>query len=64
MSLVVGLGISLAGGPVAGNLTGTAILLLGGLGLYLRLYSTAEDWDRRPPPNSPWRPGGGSGTFS
>jgi hypothetical protein len=42
VSLLVGFGISLAGRPVAGNLTGTAILLLGGLGLYLRFHSTAR----------------------
>ncbi|MHC4067296.1 MAG: DUF5808 domain-containing protein, partial [Planctomycetota bacterium] len=42
LSLAVGLGISLAGWPVAGNLTATAILLLSGLGLYLRMYYTAR----------------------
>ncbi len=43
MSLLVGLGISfLAGRPVAGNLTGTAFLLLGALGLYLRFHSRAR----------------------
>ena len=38
LSLLVGLGITLAGRPVAGNLTGTAVLLLGGCGLYLRFH--------------------------
>jgi uncharacterized membrane protein len=42
LSLFVGLGISVAGAPVVGNLTATAILLLGGLGLYLRMYYTAR----------------------
>ena len=42
LSLSIGLGISLAGWPVAGNLTGTAVLLLGALGLYLRLYYGAR----------------------
>lgn len=42
LSLLVGLGISLAGRPVTGNLTGTAVLLLGGVGLYLRFYSRAR----------------------
>lgn len=39
ISLLVGLTISVAGHPVRGNLTGTAVLLLAGLGLYLRSYS-------------------------
>jgi uncharacterized membrane protein len=38
LALVVGFGISLAGRPLAGNLTATAILLLAALVLYLRLY--------------------------
>lgn len=42
LSLLVGLGISWAGRPVAGSLTGTAVLLLGGLGLYLRFYLRAR----------------------
>jgi hypothetical protein len=42
LSLLVGLAISWAGRPVAGNLTGTAVLLLGGLGLYLRFYFRAR----------------------
>lgn len=42
LSLVVGLGISLAGRPLTGNLVATAILLLAGLGLYLRMYYTAR----------------------
>jgi hypothetical protein len=43
LSLLVGYGISLAGRPVAGNLTGTAVLLLGALGLYLRFYYRARE---------------------
>jgi hypothetical protein len=43
LSLLVGLGISFAGRPVAGSLTGTAVLLLGGLGLYLRFHSSARE---------------------
>jgi len=43
LSLLIGLGISLAGRPVAGNLTGTAVLLLGALGLYLRVHFRAQD---------------------
>ncbi|MFH1765477.1 MAG: hypothetical protein ABIF09_14915 [Gemmatimonadota bacterium] len=35
VSLFVGLAISFAGYPVPGNLTGTAVLLLAGVGLYL-----------------------------
>jgi uncharacterized membrane protein len=42
LSLLVGLGISWTGRPVAGNLTGTAVLLLGGLALYLRFYFRAR----------------------
>jgi hypothetical protein len=42
LSLVVGYGISLAGRPLAGNLTGTGVLLVGALGLYLRFYSKAR----------------------
>jgi len=42
MSLLVGYGISLAGRPVTGNLTGTGVLLSGGLVLYLRWYSKAR----------------------
>jgi len=42
VSLLVGFGISLAGRPVAGNFTGTAVLLLGGLGLYIRFHSRAR----------------------
>jgi uncharacterized protein with PQ loop repeat len=42
LSLLVGLGISLAGRPIAGNFAGTALLLLGGFGLYLRFYSWAR----------------------
>jgi hypothetical protein len=42
LSLVVGYGISVAGRPLAGNLTGTAVLLLGALGLYLRIHSRAR----------------------
>jgi uncharacterized membrane protein len=41
-ALLVGLGISVAGHPVTGNLTGTGVLLLGALVLYLRVYSRAR----------------------
>lgn len=40
-SLAVGFAISGAGAPVAGNLTGTAVLLLGALILYLRVHGKA-----------------------
>jgi uncharacterized membrane protein len=49
ISLMVGYGISLAGRPVTGNLTGTAVLLLAALGLYVRHYSMAR---RLTPPES------------
>lgn len=39
VSLLVGLAISFVGYPVPGNLTGTAILLLSGIGIYLRWNS-------------------------
>ena len=42
LSLLVGLAISVAGKPVAGNLTGTAVLLLGALGLFVRFHSSAR----------------------
>ena len=42
LSISVGLGISVAGWPVAGSLIGTAFLLVGALGLYLRLYYKAR----------------------
>ena len=42
LSLVVGLGISLAGLPIAGNLTATAILLVAIPGFYLRQYYAAR----------------------
>jgi hypothetical protein len=41
-SLLVGLGISLAGWPIPGGLTGTAILLLGGGGLYFPFHFRAR----------------------
>jgi len=41
-ALFVGLVGAVAGHAVAGNLTGTAVLLLGGLGLYLRSYSNVK----------------------
>jgi uncharacterized membrane protein len=41
-ALVVGLGISLVGAPIVGNITATAILLFGCGGLYLRMYYTAR----------------------
>jgi len=43
LSLVIGLGISVAGAPVAGNLTGTAVLLLVALILYLQVHSKARN---------------------
>jgi uncharacterized membrane protein len=42
LSLVIGLGISLAGAPVAGNLTGTAVLFIVALVFYLQAYSEAR----------------------
>jgi len=42
LSLVVGLGISAAGQPVTGNLTGTAVLLLSAPFLYLATYLRAR----------------------
>jgi len=42
VSIVVGLGISLAGAPVAGNITATAILLVAVPGFYLRQYYAAR----------------------
>lgn len=42
LSLLIGYVISLAGMPVVGNLTGTSILLLGALILYLRIYPRAR----------------------
>jgi uncharacterized membrane protein len=42
LALGVGLGISAAGWPVAGNLTGTAVLLCSALVLYLRVYAKAR----------------------
>jgi uncharacterized membrane protein len=42
VSLVVGLSISVAGWPVAGNYTGTGVLLLGAGLLYLRFHSRAR----------------------
>lgn len=40
-SLTVGFAISSAGSPLAGNLTGTAVLLLGALILYFRVHAKA-----------------------
>ncbi|MCK5361371.1 MAG: hypothetical protein KAR22_00295, partial [Gammaproteobacteria bacterium] len=42
LSLLIGWGIALAGAPVVGNLTGTAVLLLGALVLYVRLHTRAQ----------------------
>lgn len=42
LALGVGLAISAAGWPVAGNLTGTAVLLCSALALYLRIYAKAR----------------------
>jgi uncharacterized membrane protein len=41
-SIALGLFISFAGHPVAGNLTGTAFLLTAGFGLYLRAHARAR----------------------
>ena len=43
LSLVIGLGISVAGAPFAGNLTGTAVLLLVALVFYLQVHSKARN---------------------
>jgi uncharacterized membrane protein len=43
IALLVGWSISLAGWPLAGNLTGTAVLLLAALALYVRTYSRARE---------------------
>jgi len=43
LSLAIGFGISVAGAPVAGNLTGTAVLLIVALFLYLQVHSKAQD---------------------
>jgi uncharacterized membrane protein len=45
-ALLVGLLGTLAGRAVAGNLTGTAVLLLGGAGLYLRSYGKVKSLAR------------------
>ncbi len=42
LSLVIGYTISMAGRPVTGNLTGTAVLLCSALALYLFVYSRAR----------------------
>ncbi len=42
LSLAIGYGISMAGRPVTGNLTGTAVLLCSALVLYLYIYSKAR----------------------
>jgi len=42
LSLIIGLGISLAGAPVAGNLTGTAVLFIVAFVFYLQVYSKAR----------------------
>jgi uncharacterized membrane protein len=41
-ALGVGFAISVAGWPVAGNLTGTAVLLVGALGLYVWIHTRAR----------------------
>ncbi len=43
LTLALGYGISLAGQPVAGNLTGTAFILLLALGLYIRFHFKARE---------------------
>jgi hypothetical protein len=42
LSLLIGLAISLAGWPLPGNFTGTAVLLIGGGVLYLRFHFKAQ----------------------
>lgn len=42
LSLAVGLGVSLAGRPIAGNVAATVVLLVGCLGLYLSMYYAAR----------------------
>jgi len=41
-ALAVGLAISVAGHPLAGNLTCTGILIVGGIGLYIKFYREAK----------------------
>tara|TARA_Y100000031_G_scaffold157177_1_gene217209 strand:- start:9135 stop:10274 length:1140 start_codon:yes stop_codon:yes gene_type:complete len=43
LSLVVGLGISFAGWPLTGNLTGTAVLILSATLLYIRMYLKSRE---------------------
>ncbi len=50
LGLAVGFGISLAGWPVTGNLTGTVVLLLAALGLYASVYSKARQLAPPGPP--------------
>jgi hypothetical protein len=42
LSLAVGYGLGLAGLPIVGNLTGTVVLLIGALVLYIRIYPQAR----------------------
>jgi uncharacterized membrane protein len=42
LALVIGLGISVAGAPLAGNFTGTGVLLLVALVFYLQVHSKAR----------------------
>ena len=49
VSLTVGWGISLAGRPIPGNLTGTVVLLVASLALYLWMYGKAR---RLAPPSA------------
>ena len=43
LSLVVGLGISFAGWPLTGNLTGTAVLIFSATLLYIRMYLKSRE---------------------
>jgi len=42
VSLIAGIAIAMAGWPLTGNLTGTAVFLLGALGFYLRMYKATR----------------------
>lgn len=42
VALLVGWGIALAGAPMVGNLSGTVVLLLGAVALYVPIYSKAR----------------------
>jgi len=42
VSLMVGIAMAVGGWPLAGNLTGTAVLLLGALGFYVRMHKATR----------------------